>query len=215
MGNLKFQKVTLFEFIIFIHSLQLASGMLIMPSPLATNAGTDGWISIILGWIVTSIIGVFIILMLQKNPNKNFSQILKTYFGKWIGTILFLAYAFYLFFAGFNTLLKATDIVKVWIFPSTPAYQITILLLLPFIILTLSGLRALTSYSMLVFFFTTWMPLFLLFSLKTNYNPLHLLPIFKEGLYPIVKATKETITPYAGLEIAYYIYPFLQKNKKP
>ncbi|AVR33257.1 hypothetical protein FORC60_3425 [Bacillus cereus] len=57
-----------------------------------------------------------------------------------------------------------------WIFPSTPTYQITILLLLPFIILTLSGLRALTSYSMLVFFFTTWMPLFLLFSLKTNYT---------------------------------------------
>ncbi|MEC3557561.1 GerAB/ArcD/ProY family transporter, partial [Bacillus thuringiensis] len=47
-----------------------------------------------------------------------------------------------------------------------------------------------------------------------NYNPLHLLHIFKEGLYPIVKATKETITPYAGLEIAYYIYPFLQKKQK-
>ncbi len=46
------------------------------------------------------------------------------------------------------------------------------------------------------------------------YAPLHLLPIFKDGLYPIVKATKETITPYAGLEIAYYIYPFLQKNNK-
>ncbi|PGY07591.1 spore gernimation protein XA, partial [Bacillus cereus] len=214
MGNLKFQNITLFEFIVFIHSLQLASGMLIMPSPLATTAGTDGWISIILGWITTSIIGVFIILMLQKNPNKNFSQILKTYFGKWLGTILFLLYAFYLFFAGFNTLLKATDIVKVWIFPSTPAYQITILLLLPFIILVLSGLRALISYSMLVFFFTTWMPLFLLFSLKSMYAPLHLLPIFKDGLYPIVKATKETITPYAGLEIAYYIYPFLQKKQQ-
>ncbi|PEC71932.1 spore gernimation protein XA, partial [Bacillus thuringiensis] len=214
MGNLKFQNITLFEFIVFIHSLQLASGMLIMPSPLATTAGTDGWISIILGWITTSIIGVFIILMLQKNPNKNFSQILKAYFGKWLGTIFFLLYAFYLFFAGFNTLLKATDIVKVWIFPSTPAYQITILLLLPFIILALSGLRALTSYSMLVFFFTTWMPLFLLFSLKSMYAPLHLLPIFKDGLYPIVKATKETITPYAGLEIAYYIYPFLQKKQQ-
>ncbi|MRA64165.1 GerAB/ArcD/ProY family transporter, partial [Bacillus thuringiensis] len=76
--------LTLFAFYIFIHSMQLASCMLIMPSPLATTAGTDGWISIILGWMVTSIIGVFIILMLQKNPNKNFSQILKTYFGKWI-----------------------------------------------------------------------------------------------------------------------------------
>lgn len=70
MGNLKFQNITLFEFIIFIHSLQLASGMLIMPSPLATTAGTDGWISIILGWITTSIIGVFIILLLQKTLTK-------------------------------------------------------------------------------------------------------------------------------------------------
>ncbi|MCU4716194.1 spore germination protein [Bacillus cereus] len=214
MRNLEFQNITLFEFIIFIQSLQLASGMLIMPSPLATTAGTDGWISIILGWIVTSIIGVLMILMLQKNPDKNFSQILKTYFGKWIGTILFVAYAFYLFFAGFNTLLKATDIVKVWIFPSTPAYQICILLLLPFIILSLSGIRALTSYSMLVFFFTTWMPILLLFSLKSSYNPLHLLPILKDGISPIIKATKETITPYAGLEIAYFIYPFLQKKHK-
>ncbi|EOP91868.1 spore germination protein (amino acid permease) [Bacillus cereus HuB4-4] len=214
MGNLKFRNITLFEYIIFIHSLQLASGMLIMPSPLATTAGTDGWISIIFGWFITSIIGVFIILILQKHPNKNFLQILTTYFGKCLGTIFILLYAFYLFFAGFNTLLKATDIVKVWIFPSTPSYQIAILLLLPFIVLARSGLRALTSYSMLVFFFTAWMPIFLLFSLKSNYNPLHLLPIFTDGIYPIVKATKETITPYAGLEITYFIYPFLQKKDK-
>ncbi|MED1305294.1 spore gernimation protein XA [[Bacillus thuringiensis] serovar konkukian] len=214
MEKLNFQNLTLFEYIVFIHSLQLASGMLIMPSPLAATAGTDGWISIILGWIITSIIGVLIILMLQKNPNKTFTQILTTYFGKMLGTIFILLYAFYLFFAGFNTILKATDIVKVWIFPSTPAYQVVILLLLPFIVLAQSGIRALTSYSMLVFFFTTWMPIFLLFSLKSNYNPLHLLPILKDGIYPIVKAIKETITPFAGLEIAYFIYPFLQKKEK-
>ncbi|HDR4874867.1 TPA: endospore germination permease [Bacillus cereus] len=214
MENHKFQKFTLFEYIIFIHSLQLASGILIIPSPLASIAGTDGWISIILGWIITSLIGIFMILMLQKNPNKNFSQILKTYFGKWIGTILFLAYAFYLFFAGLNTMLKATEIVKVWIFPSAPTYQISILLLLPFVILSLSGIRALINYSMLVFFFTTWMPIFLVFSLKSNYNLLHLLPVFKDGIFPIIKATKETISPYAGLEIAYFIYPFLQKKHK-
>lgn len=214
MGNNKFKNITLFEFIIFIHSLQLASGMLIMPSPLAAKAGTDGWISVILGWIITSIIGVFIILMLQKNPNKNFSQILKTYFGKWLGTIFLLLYALYLLFVAFNTLLKATDIVKVWIFPSIPSYQIVILLLFPFIPLVQSGTRALTSYSMLVFFFTTWMPILLLFALKSNYNPLHLLPILKDGIYPIIKATKDTITPYAGLEIAYFIYPFLKRKEK-
>ncbi|OUA91581.1 GerAB/ArcD/ProY family transporter [Bacillus thuringiensis] len=214
MEKNNFQKLTLLEFIILIHSIQLASGMLIMPSPLAATAGTDGWISIILGWIATSIIGVFIILILQKNPNKNFSQILKTYFGKWIGTFFLFSYAFYLFFAAFNTLLKAVDIVKVWIFPSIPSYQVIILLLLPFIFLVKNGVRALASYSMLVFFFTAWMPVLLLFSLKNNCHPLHLLPIFKSDIYPIIKATKDTITPYAGLEIAYFIYPFLYKKEK-
>ncbi|MGX5625278.1 GerAB/ArcD/ProY family transporter [Bacillus cereus] len=212
MENLNFRDLTLFEYIIFIHSLQLASGMLTMPSPLAHTAGTDGWISIIFGWIITSIIGVLIILMLQKNPDKNFTQILKTYFGNWLGTIFILLYTFYLFLVGVTTLLKATDIVKVWIFPSTPAYQVVILLLLPFIILVRSGFRALTSYSMLIFFFTAWMPLLLLFSLKSNYSPLHLLPILKNGISPILKATKETITPYAGLEMTYFIYPFLHKK---
>ncbi|CUB41808.1 Spore germination protein [Bacillus cereus] len=99
--------------------------MLIMPSPLANTAGTDGWISIILGWVI-------IILTLEKNPEKTFKQILITYFGKWLGTIFILLYALYLFFAGFNTLLKAKNIVKVWIFPSTPAYQIAILFTITF-----------------------------------------------------------------------------------
>ncbi|KAA0786808.1 endospore germination permease [Bacillus sp. BB56-3] len=213
MNKVTFRNLTLLEFIIFIHSLQLASGILTMPTPLATIADTDGWISIILGWIITSLIGVLIILLLQKNPDNNFIQILTKYFGKWMGKLCVLLYAFYLFFAAFNTLLKATDIVKVWISPSTPAYQIVILLLLPFLILAQSGIRALTSYSMLVFFFTAWMPMLLLVALKSNYNPLHLLPILKDGIYPIVRATRETITPYGGLEIAYFLYPCLQKKE--
>ncbi|MGR5978145.1 GerAB/ArcD/ProY family transporter [Bacillus cereus] len=89
MGNLKFQKSNFIRIYYFHSFASTCIWYVNYAKPLATNAGTDGWISIILGWIVTSIIGVFIILMLQKNPNKNFSQILKTYFGKWIGTILF------------------------------------------------------------------------------------------------------------------------------
>ncbi|UPJ18251.1 spore germination protein [Bacillus cereus] len=214
MENVKFRNLNQFEYIVFIHSLQLASGMLIMPSPLANTAGTDGWISIILGWVITSIIGVIIILVLQKTPDKDFLQILTMYFGKWFGSIFFILYIFYLFFAGFNTILKATEIVKVWIFPSTPSYQIVILLLIPFIILVASGIRAIVNYSMVVFFFTAWMPIFLIFSLKQNFYPLHLLPILKEGLYPVIQAVKETITPYAGLELTYFIYPFLKQKDK-
>lgn len=212
MKSKNFYEINLFEYAIFIHSLQLASGMLTMPSSLANTAGTNGWISIILGWVLTSIVGVLIIKTLQKNPSKNFIQILTFYFGKYLGNTFFILYSLYLFSIGFNILLKAIDIVNLWISPSTPAYQIALLLLLPFIILSRNGVRPLINYSLLVFFFTTWMPLLLLFSLKSNYNPLHLLPVLGDGIYPVLKALKETITPFAGLEISYFIYPFLQNK---
>ncbi len=214
MEKLNFQNLNSFEYIIFIHSIQLASGILTMPGPLANAAGPDGWISIILGWLITSIIGVLIIMTLQKSTDKDFPQILTSYFGKWLGLAFIILYAFFLFFAGFNTVLKATDIVKVWVFPSTPVYQIAILLIIPFIIWASSGIRAITNYTMVVFFFSAWMPILLIFSLKNNYNPLHLLPILKDGIFPVVKGLKETITPFAGLEVAYFIYPIYNKKKK-
>lgn len=214
MINNKKEHLTLIEYIIFIHSLQIASGILILPTPLANTAGSDGWISVILGWMFTSIIGILIVWTMKKNPNMNFFEILKYYFGKWLGTLLIILYAYYLFFAGFNTLLKAVDVVKVWIFPSTPSYHIAILLLIPFFILARHGIPAITQYSTLVFFFTAWLPIILIFSLKHSFQPLHLLPVLKEGISPILLALKETITPYAGLEIAYFLYPFLQKKEK-
>ncbi|MDZ5607809.1 endospore germination permease [Bacillus pseudomycoides] len=214
MRNSVIRNLTLFEYIVFIHSIQIASGVLTMPSPIANIAGTDGWVSIVLGWIISSIIGILIVSIFQTNPNMNFFQILRRYFGKWLGTLLIILYAFYLFFAGFNTILKTIEVVKIWIFPSTPSYQIAILLLIPFYILAWNGIQAITRYSIIVFFFTAWMPLVFIFALKHNFHPLHLLPVLKDGIYPVLQAVKETVTPYAGLEIVYFIYPLLQKKEK-
>ncbi|MGA4466893.1 GerAB/ArcD/ProY family transporter [Bacillus bombysepticus] len=214
MKNPNTKKINLIEYIIFIHVVQIAAGMLTMPSPMATIAESDAWMSVILGWGITSIIGILIIGFMQKNPTMNFAQNLTHLFGKWGGKMFLMVYAFYLFFAGFNTLLKAIEIVKVWIFPSIPSYQIAFLLLIPFFILACHGVQAITRYVMSVFFFTIFMPVFLVFALKQDFHPLHLLPVLKDGIYPVIKAMKETVTPYAGLEIAYFIYPLLQKKEK-
>lgn len=214
MIQIKDKKLSSFEFIIFIHSIQLSAGVLTMPQSLAATAGTDGWLSILLGWIISSIVSIFIINILQKNPEKTFLQVLKYYFGKWLGRMFVYLYALYFFCAGFTVLLKATNIVNVWVPQSVPAYQFIILFLIPFFILMRHGIRAIVNYSILTFIFTAWMPVIFLFTLKSSYNPLHLLPILKDGIYPVLKATKDTITPYTGLEIAYFIYPFLQNKEK-
>lgn len=214
MNNRNSRNLTLFEFIVCIHSSQLASGLLIMSSPMASTAGPDGWVSVVLGWFITSTIGVIIICTLKKKTDMNLFELLTYYFGKWIGSLFIILYGFYFSFVAFNTLLKGTEIVKVWIFPEVPAYQIVILLLVPFCILSCSGVQAIITYSMMVFFLTVLAPIFLIFSLKQSFHPLHLLPVLKDGIYPVLRAVKETITPYAGLEIAYFLYPFLQKKEK-
>ncbi|MDM5155304.1 endospore germination permease [Bacillus sp. DX1.1] len=214
MNNPKMARLTLIQYILFIHSIQTASGLLVLPNTVVATAGTDGWISIVLGWIVTNIVGVLIIFTMNKNPNMNFFDLMIQCFGKWLGKLMILLYSFYLAFAGVNTLLKVIDMVKVWIFPSMPSYQIIILLIIPFYILARDGIQAIARYNEFVFLCTLMLPAILLLSLKSGYYPLHLLPVIKHGWFPVLQGVKEMITPYAGLEIAYFLYPFLQKKEK-
>ncbi|ADY24999.1 GerAB/ArcD/ProY family transporter [Bacillus paranthracis] len=212
MNRMDRNNLTTFQFIVFIHTLQLASGVLVLPSYKEASIQADRWVAVLLGYIGTSVIGVIIIRFLHAHPDKKFHQILVYYFGKWMGTAFIILYGIYFFLVGFTTLLKAIGIVKVWIFPSIPSYQIAVLLIYPFYFLALSGINSLANYSVMVFFFTTGMPLLLIFALRYEFHPLYLFPILGNGLYPVLKTVKETITPFAGLEIAYFLYPYL-KNK--
>ncbi|WP_242319044.1 endospore germination permease [Bacillus cereus group sp. BfR-BA-01349] len=214
MNSHRKAKITVLEYILCIHTLQIASGILIMPSSIAAIAGTDGWISVILGWGLTSVVGVFIVFLMNAHKEMTFHEILTLYFGRFLGRLLLICYSFYLAFVGFNTLLRAIDIVKVWIFPSVPSYQIVVLLLLPLFVLVRHGVEAISKYNEVVFFLTICLPVLLIFSLNNSFHPLNVLPVIKEGWKPIFIAMKETITPYAGLEIAYFLYPFLSRKDK-
>lgn len=214
MMNSKREYITPIQFILCIHAIQTAGGILVLPSIIAKTAGTDGWISIILGWICTNLVGILIILTMKKNPNMKISSILIRYFGKCLGTFLLFSYCIYFILAGFVSLLRCIDIVIVWILPNTPPYQIALLLLVPFYILAKDSIFAVCRYNEIIFFLTLFLPVVLIFSLKTGFYPIHLLPIIKEGWLPIFRGLKETLYPYSGLEIAYILYPFLQKKEK-
>jgi spore germination protein (amino acid permease) len=43
---------------------------------------------------------------------------------------------------------------------------------------------------------------------------LHLLPVLKEGWMPVLTTVKTTIFSFVGFEIAFFLYPFLQKKEK-
>ncbi|EJQ98117.1 spore germination protein (amino acid permease) [Bacillus cereus MSX-A1] len=206
--------ITLLEYILCIHTVQIASGILIMPSSIAIIAGTDGWIAVIFGWFLTNIIGMMIVYTMQQHKNLSFYQIIENYFGGFLGKLIIGSYAIYFAIVGFNTLLRAIDIIRVWIFPTMLPHKIVILFLLPLLVLVRHGVPAIVRYQEVVFFLTMLLPLLLLFALKNSFHLSYIFPLIKEGLRPILLATKETITPYAGLETVYFLYPFLRNKEK-
>lgn len=53
--------ITLMQFILLIHGVQMGVGILTLPRELAEKAGTDGWIGIIISWFIATVASMIII----------------------------------------------------------------------------------------------------------------------------------------------------------
>jgi spore germination protein (amino acid permease) len=209
----KKNQITFFQYIFLIHGVQLGVGILTLPSELAEKAGTDGWISIIIGWFISTLAGLLIVQVMKKYPNGTIIDLLTHYFGKWIGKIA--AFVFGLYFAFLTSIIFIREclFIQFWILPQTSMFILMLLLSIPTYLIVRNNITILARYAQLVFFMTTWMVFFYFTPLKEAHW-LHLLPIIKEGWKPIFTAVRVTIFSFIGFEIAFFLYPSLQEKQK-
>lgn len=212
MKEYKLNQITTMQFIFLIHGTQLGVGMLQLPRILAEKAGTDGWICVLISWFFSTIIGLLVIQIMKKNPDKILPDLLKHYFGKWLGSILTIIFVVFFTCTAIEELLRAMLFVKAWLLPETPDYIIIASFAVPGYMITRGGIRILGRYTELVFYLTIWMPLFYLLPLKEG-NWLNLLPFFKEGVGPILQGAVENAYSFFGSEIAFILYPMLQRKQ--
>ncbi|MBG9567999.1 endospore germination permease [Brevibacillus agri] len=212
MKKYAFNELTVFQYIYLIHGAQVGIGVLSMPRELADLAGTDGWLSILIGWIAAMAVSLVIIGIMKRYPGKTIVDLLPLFLGKWLGKVCVAGIAVYCGFASFTVLANTAAIINTWILSQTPIYMVVILLAVPAYMVLQGGLRVLGRYAELIFYLTLWMPIVLVTVLpKTNW--LYLLPVFKEGWWPILVATKSTVLSFLGFELAFFLYPFLQKKQ--
>ncbi|QDS34034.1 endospore germination permease [Brevibacillus brevis] len=205
--------ITLFQYIFFISQVQIGIGIITLPSDLAEIASTDGWISIILGWMVANVVSLLIIHVMKDHPNETIFDLLKRYFGKWLGGFGSLLFALYSLFVFSITLFSAIHLMQTWVLPQTANYFLMILFFIPIYMLARYGIRMLARYTEIVQIgMILMLPLFFV-SMK-NGHFIHLLPVLKEGWLPILKGTKTTVLSFLGFELAFVLYPFLQKKQQ-
>ncbi|KQL46200.1 spore gernimation protein [Brevibacillus choshinensis] len=212
MRKYAFNEITLLQYIFFIHVLQVGLGVLTMPRELAESAGTDGWISILIGWAIANAASLIIIQVMKRHPEATIIEIVTFYFGRWIGGGITVLIALYFIVAAIIVLFSAISLLKVWVLTHTPTYVIVILLMIPTYLILHSNLRVLGRYNELVFYLSLWMPFLLAMTLRESHL-IHLLPVLKDGWMKVLLTAKSTVLSFFGFETAFFLYPFLQKKQ--
>lgn len=209
----KIQGITWMQYILIIHGAQVGVGITTLPRQLAEVSGTDGWITILLGWVLTVLASIFVVLIMQKYPNDTIFELLKRYFGRIIGSFLGFVVILYAIFVSVFVLANSVFIVKTWVLPQTHFSYLVFLFAIPVYFIAKNGITVIGRYSEIVFYLTSWLILILIFTME-HVNWPNLLPIVKEGWAPIITGVPVTVFSFVGFELAFLLYPFLMKKNK-
>ncbi|HZG80535.1 MAG TPA: GerAB/ArcD/ProY family transporter, partial [Brevibacillus sp.] len=124
-------KLTVLQYILIIHGTQVGIGVLSMPRELAEAAGTDGWISLLIGWGAAVIASLLIISVMKRYPNHTIVELLPLFLGKWVGGAAVALVILYCLLACITVIGNTIGILNVWILTQTPGYLIVFLFVIP------------------------------------------------------------------------------------
>jgi spore germination protein (amino acid permease) len=212
MKKYELNDITLMQFIFMIHGAQLGIGILSLPAILAKSAGTDGWISLLIGWAIAVLASLLIIQVMKKHPENTLYDIIPCYFGKVVGGVINICIICYFAFAFFTCFYASILIMKLEMLTKTPTPLVVLLFLIPTYTIVRNHVRVLSRYAELTFWGLSWLFLVYIKPLS-DAHWLNLLPILKEGWKPVMGAVKLTGLSFLGFETAFILYPFLKHKK--
>lgn len=185
---------------IFILTI-VGTGILTLPRSLVEAVGTDGWIVILLGGILTAGLVYLIGCIISRLPGKNYLEILAATITKpvaYVVTGIFIIYALVL-----NSLLIRIfgEVVKMFLLIRTPIEVIMFSMMLTSIYLVRRGIETLGRMAemLLPIIIIVNLPLFLLTIQGTDFS--NLLPVFQTPFLDIIKAIPIPFFSFLGFEV--------------
>ncbi|RTE09171.1 GerAB/ArcD/ProY family transporter [Paenibacillus whitsoniae] len=208
----KGSQITLLQYILTIHSVQIGAGLIPLPGELAKGCGTDGWIALILGYIVSIAAGLIIVQVMKLHPQGTITDLVAHYFGRWAAKGLMIVFICYFIAFMYFIYHRMALLVQNWIMQQTSPYLLMLLFLPPAYVIANGGFRIFSRYAEITFILSLFIPLALLFLLK-NAHWIHLLPIVQNGWMPIFRTLRSTLVTFFGFEMAFFLYPYLENQK--
>ncbi|MFF3024291.1 GerAB/ArcD/ProY family transporter [Gottfriedia sp. NPDC057948] len=206
-------RITFVQFILLIFGVQVGIGVISLPRVLEEKAGTDGWISLLIGGLLSLLISIAIVKLREKDPNCSFNTYFTHCFGKVIGTIFSIFFTLFFLGMGFVVFLRSVLFIQSYILQDSSLFIILVLFLIPTYQFVTGGIQIIGKYVEIIFPIVIFFLIMLLFTLKQS-NIHFILPIIKDGWSPIFKAVPSTVTAFLGIEIIFILYPYLEEKEK-
>lgn len=209
------QKISPRQYMLIVILFTIGSSILIVPTPLATQAKQDAWIALLLSILLGSCLILFYNKIGELSAGKTFVQATNYVFGSWVGRILSFFYLSFIYILAALVLRNIGDFMTTQIIPETPLQFTHILFLLVVICGAYLGIEAIGRSAEI---FMPWLIiLFLLMaiSLAPQISLDNLKPMLENGVTPILSASTILIgTPLLEMVALLMIFPYVKESKK-
>ncbi|MFD1739100.1 GerAB/ArcD/ProY family transporter [Bacillus salitolerans] len=200
-----------FQIAILIYMIQ--SGVILFSLPrLAIEAfGTNGWVGIIIIWLLSTINIVLIWFVFKYGKDQSIFEIL-TPIHKLIKVPIFLFLFFVWTSLGSMVMVKFMFITKMLFFPDLPIGILSVMALIICFILLNGGIYHICKTVVVLFFFTIWTTFLLGFHLQ-EFSFTRLTPFFFQGDKELIKGGIEVYSAFLGYELSLLFLHILEKRK--
>jgi spore germination protein KB len=209
------EKISTYQFFILVFIYVVGSSVLFIPTVLAAAAEQDAWIVALIGGFLGIGVSYLYVKLAETLQDKNMIQIYDLVFGVIIGKFFTLLFCFYCLILASLILRGIGDFLVTQIMPETPMEVIIGL----FVFIIISAYKyGIEVFSRSLEIFFPWI-LFLLFFgvvlILPDINYLQILPIFDNGIKPILKGTFSYLGfPYLECVLLLMIVPYWSNFQK-
>ncbi|KAJ50815.1 spore germination protein (amino acid permease) [Clostridium tetanomorphum] len=208
----KNELLTPIELLSLIVGNMVGIGILTLPKNIAKYAHEDGWIAIILGSIYPFYLALLGIYISKKYPNDNILFLSKKFCGKFIGNILN-----FLFLLGFiynfcSTVVFTINVVRIYLVYFLPKFKTILAIIAVVTYVSTKDLKVIARLNLVVFYITIFL-LVIPSNVLRKGNILNIQPVFSNSIGNIIKASMQSSFAYAGMEIFFLIYPYVNDKK--
>lgn len=205
-------KISPFQLAVLIIGFLFGSSAIMNPSAAAKQ---DAWLAYIIGWAGGLILMSIYVAIARLNPDKTLVGILKSTFGKYLGSLLAVFYIWYFIHLAALVARNYGSFMGIFVYVQTPRVFIIGVFLIVVAYGVRKGLEVIARANEILVPFVPIIVFVIFFSSYSVYEISNFFPVLENGIKPVLSSGFSVLTfPFGEAVVFLMIFPFLNKQEK-